>query len=231
MDSKHARQEAVNCMKQGLIMDAALKIVARDGYFAAKLEDIAEEAGFSKASLYHYFPDKEALFLSLMIREHKSACESCKEIVERDLPFLETVREIIYVTAKRVTANAKMAGIASGESSSHLMMSAFANMLTKHETLLKDVQKSKLEFGNLLLGLVDKAKQRGAITTSLDSNTASIFIRSIIHMFIMDVYESSQDGARDYNLDKTIDGILELLNPWINKTPELVSAERVVNRA
>lgn len=218
-------------MKQGLIMDAALKIVARDGYFAAKLEDIAEEAGFSKASLYHYFPDKEALFLSLMIREHKSACESCKEIVERDLPFLETVREIIYVTAKRVTANAKMAGIASGESSSHLMMSAFANMLTKHETLLKDVQKSKLEFGNLLLGLVDKAKQRGAITTSLDSNTASIFIRSIIHMFIMDVYESSQDGARDYNLDKTIDGILELLNPWINKTPELVSAERVVNRA
>jgi len=230
MDSKHARQEAVNSLKQNLIMDAALKVVARDGYFAAKLEDIAEEAGFSKASLYHYFPDKEALFLNLMIREHKSACESCMEIVERDLPFLDTVREIIYVTAKRVTANAKMAGIAAGESSTHLMMSAFANMLTKHETLLKDVQKSKVEFGNMLFELVERAKQRGAITTSLDSKTASIFIRSIIHMFIMDVYECSQDKASGYNLDKTINGILELLNPWINETPKLVSAEGGVNR-
>jgi len=231
MDPKHARQEAVSCMKQNLIMDAALKVVARDGYFAAKLEDIAEEAGFSKASLYHYFPDKEALFLNLMIREHKGACKSCMEIVERGLPFLDTVREIIYVTAKRATANAKMAGIAAGESSTHVMMSAFANMLTKHETLLKDIQQSKLEFGNMLVGLVERAKQKGALTTSLDSRTASIFIRSTIHMFIMDVYECSQDEALDYDLDKTIDGILELIKPWINDTPELVSAEGGVNRA
>jgi len=230
MDSKHARQEAVNCMKQNLIMDAALKVVARDGYLAAKLEDIAEEAGFSKASLYHYFPDKEALFLNLIIREHKGAFESCMEIVERDLPFLETLREIIYVTSKRVTANAKMAGFA-GESSGHLMMSVLAGMLTRNEALLKDLHESKNRFENMLLELVDKAKQRGVLVTSLESKSVTTFLRAIIHTVVKDVYENSQDIIKDYDISKTVNGILELLNPWINETPELVSAEGGVNRA
>jgi len=230
MDSKHARQEAVNSLKQNLIMDAALKIVSRDGYFAAKLEDIAEEAGFSKASIYHYFPDKEALFLNLIIREQQSAFECCVDIVKRDLPFLETLREIIYVTSKKITANAKMSGFAD-ESSIHLMVPAFVNMLTKHEDLLKDAHKSKFEFANLLSEVVDKGKRSGALLTSLDSGTVSSFVRAIIHTVIMDVCQNVQNEVKDYDMDKTIDGILALLNPWINETPELVSAEGGVIRA
>jgi len=229
MDSKHARQEAVNCLKQNLIMDAALEVLDRDGYLAAKLEDIAEKAGFSKASLYHYFPDKEALFLTLIFREHKAAVESCMEIIERDLPFLEALREIIYVTAKRVTANTKMAGFAG--QSGHLMMSIFASMLTKNETLLQDLQGSKNRFENMLFELVERAKQNGVLTASLDSRSVTTFIRAIIHTVVKDVYESSQSGMIDYDMSKTINGILLLLNPWINETPEPVSAEGGVNRA
>jgi AcrR family transcriptional regulator len=59
---KNAQKEVVADMKRNFIMEAALKVVARDGYLSARLEDIADEAGFSKAYIYRYFPDKEALF-------------------------------------------------------------------------------------------------------------------------------------------------------------------------
>src|SRR3954466_13260928 len=44
------------------ILDAALDEFAARGMAAARLEDIARRAGVSKATIYLYFPNKEALF-------------------------------------------------------------------------------------------------------------------------------------------------------------------------
>ena len=43
-------------------------IVAK-GYEGASVDDIAREAGISKATMYRYFPDKTALFRAVMSRE------------------------------------------------------------------------------------------------------------------------------------------------------------------
>jgi AcrR family transcriptional regulator len=44
------------------ILDAALTVFAERGLAAARLEDIAKEAGLSKGTIYLYFPNKEELF-------------------------------------------------------------------------------------------------------------------------------------------------------------------------
>lgn len=44
------------------IMNAALFVVAKKGLHAATMDDIAEEAGISKAAIYWHFKDKEQLF-------------------------------------------------------------------------------------------------------------------------------------------------------------------------
>jgi AcrR family transcriptional regulator len=69
MDPKVARENAIKEAKRNLILDAARKVFAQRGFHDTRLEDIASEAGFSKASLYNYYPDKEAIFLSLATRE------------------------------------------------------------------------------------------------------------------------------------------------------------------
>jgi AcrR family transcriptional regulator len=48
------------------ILDAALKLFAHHGYGATSVRDIAEAAGLSKGNVYHHFPDKEAIFRSLL---------------------------------------------------------------------------------------------------------------------------------------------------------------------
>ncbi len=48
------------------ILDAALSVFARKGYYEARMDDIVAEAGSSKGSVYFHFPGKEQLFLALV---------------------------------------------------------------------------------------------------------------------------------------------------------------------
>jgi AcrR family transcriptional regulator len=48
------------------ILDAALTVFAARGYEAARLDDVAAQAGVAKGTLYLYFKDKQALFEELV---------------------------------------------------------------------------------------------------------------------------------------------------------------------
>lgn len=48
------------------IMDAALDVFSRKGYYETRMDEIVEEASTSKGSIYFHFPNKEKLFLALV---------------------------------------------------------------------------------------------------------------------------------------------------------------------
>jgi AcrR family transcriptional regulator len=48
------------------ILDAALDVFSQHGYAAAKLDDIAHQAGVSKGTIYLYFASKDELFKALV---------------------------------------------------------------------------------------------------------------------------------------------------------------------
>ena len=51
------------------VLEAAARILERDGIGAVNTNAVAELAGVSVGSLYQYFPDKEAIFAELIRRE------------------------------------------------------------------------------------------------------------------------------------------------------------------
>src|SRR5207342_1419224 len=51
--------------KRRLLLDAAVRVFARKGYHAARVGDIAEEAGVAYGLLYHYFDSKEDVLRSV----------------------------------------------------------------------------------------------------------------------------------------------------------------------
>lgn len=69
IEQKEERISKIRDMKSELILDAALKVFSQKGIYETRLEDIAAEAGFSKASLYNYYPNKETIILNLATRE------------------------------------------------------------------------------------------------------------------------------------------------------------------
>ena len=48
------------------VLDAALQLFSHRGYRATTVRDIADEAGASTGNVYHHFPDKEAIFRTLI---------------------------------------------------------------------------------------------------------------------------------------------------------------------
>jgi AcrR family transcriptional regulator len=64
--SRH--QERTGITRARLIQSAE-KVFARDGFEAAKLEEIAKDAGYTRGAFYANFESKEDLFLALLEKE------------------------------------------------------------------------------------------------------------------------------------------------------------------
>lgn len=64
--SPRATQAARTAATRRKLIDAAARIFARDGFEAARLEDIAAAAGYTRGALYANFKDKEDLFFALL---------------------------------------------------------------------------------------------------------------------------------------------------------------------
>ena len=57
------------------IVEAAMRVLARQGYAHSSLMDIANEVGMSKGAVHYHFPTKEALITQVL----ETACEAVAE--------------------------------------------------------------------------------------------------------------------------------------------------------
>ncbi|HVZ39177.1 MAG TPA: TetR/AcrR family transcriptional regulator [Candidatus Kapabacteria bacterium] len=89
------RRERERLLRRKEILDAARTVFARKGFNEATLDDVAELAEFGKGTLYNYFPNKEALFMSVV----EDSFEMMKGVAVRtfgsDLSFSEQVEVFI----------------------------------------------------------------------------------------------------------------------------------------
>src|SRR6185312_12156338 len=66
--------------KLSKVLDAAQKRFARYGLSKTTMNDIADDLGVSKASLYYYFPDKESIFKKVVCKEQADFCLQMKQL-------------------------------------------------------------------------------------------------------------------------------------------------------
>src|SRR5688500_20334525 len=63
--SEAGRPQSGSGDKRERILDAAERVFARVGFFAARVSDIAREAGVADGTIYLYFKSKDDLLISL----------------------------------------------------------------------------------------------------------------------------------------------------------------------
>src|SRR5713101_8020277 len=64
--------------KRKRILQAAVKVFARKGYFAAKVSEIARKAGVADGTIYLYFRNKEDILVSLFDEVMSEHLESAR---------------------------------------------------------------------------------------------------------------------------------------------------------
>ncbi|HHY36220.1 MAG TPA: TetR/AcrR family transcriptional regulator [Firmicutes bacterium] len=69
--------------KEKQILAAARRIFATTGYYQARVEDIAREAGIGKGTVYEYFTSKEELYLQMLLEIADSYASGLAEVIGR----------------------------------------------------------------------------------------------------------------------------------------------------
>lgn len=78
------------------IKDAAIDLFYKKGYFAASLSDVANSIGIRKASIYHHYPSKESLLLSIL----QTTLEDLTVNLDDRLEGIEGVEEKLRVAVR-----------------------------------------------------------------------------------------------------------------------------------
>ena len=87
------RAKAVSDRRRA-ILDAAVRVFARQGFHACRVSDIADEAGVAYGLLYHYFPSKEEVLNTLFLERWGVMLEMIREVDREQLPVREKLGTI-----------------------------------------------------------------------------------------------------------------------------------------
>jgi TetR/AcrR family fatty acid metabolism transcriptional regulator len=80
--------------KRRVILDAAVRVFARQGFHTCRVSDIADEAGVAYGLVYHYFPSKETILDTLFLERWDVMLAAIAETEKTDLPPREKLRAI-----------------------------------------------------------------------------------------------------------------------------------------
>jgi len=135
--------------KRKRILDSAIKVFARTGYSDARMQDVAKEADVSHGTVYVYFKNKDALFVSIFqeilgeliqyfgseIQKEKNAEDKLRRMISMQLDIIEEnpdLTKLILIEFPR---------------SGNFLSDSNTDVLSKYIDLISDVIKQGIDGG------------------------------------------------------------------------------------
>jgi AcrR family transcriptional regulator len=80
--------------KRRMILDAAVRVFARQGFHTCRVSDIADEAGVAYGLVYHYFQSKDEVLDTLFLERWGIMLAAIRDIDAESIPAREKLRAI-----------------------------------------------------------------------------------------------------------------------------------------
>ena len=146
------------------VIEAAIRVFHKKGYASASIQDVAEEVGVLKGSLYHYIDSKEDLLARLFEDSAGHFMAMLDEASNLDAPPVERLRRFAYSCSYWYLRNIERVTIYANE--------------WKHLTgkRLKTVVGIREDYERRLASLIGEVKEGGEARPDLDVNFATYFI-------------------------------------------------------
>lgn len=160
---KQSRRELNKAKCRKRILKASRKLFSEKGYDDAMIEDIAEKAEVSKATVYNYFPNKESLLIGTA--EEVIACVD--DLIENDLSdCTDSLQKLQRVVEVFVQASVEYLS------------------LSRRITYLNSCEESALfatrrEMTDILHGLIVSAQQEGLLSPDASADDITDIVMGI----------------------------------------------------
>jgi TetR/AcrR family transcriptional repressor of nem operon len=149
------------------VMQEALDAFWEHGYVATSMQDLQEEMGLNRGSLYGTFGDKKKLFLAVLDKYYQQRVEDFQRILDEPSPR-QALRNLLDRVASECT----------GDEGTRGCLAAKAAMeLAPHD---KDVASWLRRFHRrnvaMLAAVIERGQQQGEISRKLDAESAARFV-------------------------------------------------------
>jgi len=192
------------------LIDAALSVFAERGYHNTRLDDVAEAAGVTKGTIYHYFDTKEDLLLNVIEHYQTLAFGRVEDVLQNTRLAASTrIRLLIR----------KMFSVGEGRSRSllALLVRGIAHEVPRvHEQWLKD---GPVRLWSLVAELVEEGKERGEFRSDADADVAARLLVSGVMLQRMWNQHAAEVPEVAIDDDRLIESAVELFLAALRPLP------------
>jgi TetR/AcrR family transcriptional regulator, fatty acid metabolism regulator protein len=153
--------------KRERILDAAERIFARHGFFAARVSEIAKEAGVADGTIYLYFKSKDDLLISLFERRMTQVNAELRAAITGGTPR-EQLHAFIHTYLQLVSNEPTAAEVLTIE-------------LRQSSKFMKEYDNPAFaDFLRMLGGIIADGQDRGELDSTIPSHIAARMIFGIL---------------------------------------------------
>ena len=153
--------------KRERILVAAERIFARHGFFAARVSEIAREAGVADGTIYLYFKSKDDLLISLFENRMKQVNDQLRQAIAGKPPA-EQLRAFIHTYLQLVSDEPTAAEVLTIE-------------LRQSTKFMKEYDNPQFaDFLRMLGGIIADGQARGELDAAIPSHIAARMIFGIV---------------------------------------------------
>ncbi|WP_319995857.1 TetR/AcrR family transcriptional regulator [Trichococcus shcherbakoviae] len=178
-------------------LDKAMEVFWKQGYEKTSIQDLVDNMGIHRRSLYDTFGDKHSLFVQTLERyESLIAAQTRKQITE-EMTTVESIRIIFELAI--YSDNAYPKGC--------LMVNTAVELSLLDNEVSQRIQSAFKQTENLIADLLSKGQARGEVASSFDINELARYI----HNALIGVRVLVKMTADPKEFDSTIDITLSIL--------------------
>jgi len=177
------------------LLDAAVRVFARKGFHAARVGDIAEEAGVAHGLLYHYFRSKDEVLETVFRETWQALQHDLGRIEHAEVPFREQLRRFARIYL-----------------GSWLMTPELIGVLVREIARSPNVGERVDEISGVFLGLeriVESAKGRGEVRADCNTAFATWAFYGALEE-ILTGWVLGQLPAADVDVEHAVDAVVDV---------------------
>jgi len=150
--------------KKELIIDAAIKVFARKGFYNSKVADVAKSAGVADGTIYLYFKNKDDLLISLFETKMEEILDRFSSLIEKKISADKKLREFISLYFLMIEQDQDLAEV-------------FQVELRQSSKFLKDYHNQKfIDFLNIIGAIIEEGIAQSLFSKSISIHNVKLLV-------------------------------------------------------
>jgi len=144
-----------NNNKYRKIISAATRVFAKNGFYKAKVSEIAKEAGIADGTIYIYFKHKDDILITLFEEQMREVLDNMKKQISLESDPLKKIQRFALIHLQLIEDNKDMAEIIQIE-------------LRQSSKFMKNYHNEKfIQYLDLIGDIIQEGKEKGLIRSDI----------------------------------------------------------------